>query len=78
MTGDTVKVTRMDPTGTFTIGRYHSRQQKGPEFEMIVLSASRLVRLVFVGHDRPKENPTLAVEPHHLELLVDAPIIRRG
>jgi len=52
----------IDPTGTFTIGRYHSRQQKAPEFEMIALSASRLVRLVFVGHDRPKENPTLAVE----------------
>jgi len=74
----TLSSSQFDPTGTFTIGRYHSRQQKAPEFEMIALSASRLVRLVFVGHDRPKENPTLAVEPHHLELLVDAPIIRRG
>jgi adenylate cyclase len=52
--------------------------KKLPNLKLIALSASRLVRLVFVGHDRPKENPTLAVEPHHLELLVDAPIIRRG
>jgi hypothetical protein len=52
--------------------------KKSPEFELIASSANRSVRLEFVRQDRPKENPTLAVEPHHLELLVDAPIIRCG
>jgi len=65
-----------DPTRTFAIGRYHWRQQESPEFEMIESSANRSVRLKFVRQDRPKQNPTLAVELHHLELPVDAIIIR--
>jgi hypothetical protein len=44
----------------------------------IASSATRSVRLEFVRQDRPKQNPTLAVEPHHLELPVDAIIIRFG
>jgi hypothetical protein len=39
---------------------------------------NRSVRLEVVGQDRPKQNPALAIELHHLELLVDAPIIRIG
>src|SRR5712664_1090957 len=50
--------------------------KKVPNLRMIALSASRSVRLVFVRQDRPKHNPTLAVESHHLKLLVDAPIVR--
>src|SRR6267378_3227221 len=52
--------------------------KKVPNLRMIALSASRSVRLVFVRQDRPKHNPTLAVESHHLKLLVDAPIVRRS
>jgi hypothetical protein len=36
------------------------------------------VRIDFVCQDWPEQNPALAVELHHLELLVDAPIIRCG
>ena len=50
----------------------------GPEIEVIASSANRSVRRVFVRQDRPKQNPTRSVESHHLELLVDAPIIRCG
>jgi hypothetical protein len=40
----------------------------------VVSNAARSVRLVVVRQDRPEQNPTLAAEFHHLELLVDTPI----
>ncbi len=50
--------------------------RSGPE--IAGRGSSPLVRLELVSQDRPKQNPTLAVELHHLELLIDAPIIRFG
>jgi hypothetical protein len=41
-------------------------------------SSNRSVRIEFVCQDWPEQNPALAVELHHLKLLVDAPIIRCG
>jgi hypothetical protein len=41
-------------------------------------SSDRSVRIEFVCQDWPEQNPTLAVELHHLKLLVDAPIVRCG
>src|SRR5271168_610774 len=59
------------PTGS---GRNCRRQQK-LRLEMIASNTNRSVCLEFVRQDRPKQNPALAVELHHLELLVDAIII---
>ena len=62
---------------TFTIAITRDNK-KSSECEIIASSANRSVRFVFIRQDRPEQNPTLAVELHHLELLVDAPIIRCG
>ena len=56
----------------------------GPEGPPIASSAdrfdgsSRLARRAGVLEDRAEQFPALAVEPHHLQLLVDAIVVRRG
>src|SRR6185437_15431381 len=45
---------------------------------IVVARASGLARCALVLEDRAEQFPALAVELHHLQLLVDAVIIRRG
>ena len=72
---DTAKNDANAPSRTFQLVDITRRQQLLRAFAW---SSNRSVRIEFVCQDWPEQNPALAIELHHLKLLIDPPIIRCG